>query len=259
MSDFAYDQHFVAFFDILGFKDIIAEAKTDEQAIEQIRFFNDALLIGRRILDKQWSWEVDKFAVKMFSDCLCVSVPAKHENVDGFFKGVTYIQASFARNRIMLRGGVTVGRHYIDDQLIFGEALVRAYKIETSTKQPRIEVSKELREFILPSEDLKFGEDAETQMRLNNAAAFRNSYVFKLRHDPVLFLDYLSFSTDEDDRRGHLVAHRDWIIWGLEEHRGDVNVRPKLEWLRRYHNQWCAIFDKHEADHHELLIDETHV
>jgi hypothetical protein len=257
LAEYTYEEHFVAFFDILGFKDIIQGAVTEAQAIEKIQLFNDALLTGREIFHKQWSWEVDEFAVKMFSDCICVSVPAKHENVDAFFKAITYVQTTFAYNRIMLRGGVTVGRHYINEELIFGEALVEAYKLEMTTKHPHIAVSEKLREFIMP-ETLEYGEDPETQMRLVNAAHLQHAYVFKLRHDPVLFLGYLNFQPD-DDPVAHLREHRDWIIWGLEQHRGNVGVRPKFEWLRRYHNQWCSIYEKHWDNRDELLIDESYV
>jgi hypothetical protein len=76
VPDLFYDQHLVAFFDILGFSNIVSADMTDEEAQERIEHFDDALKFCRENYSKPWSWESGEFSVKMFSDCICVSAPA---------------------------------------------------------------------------------------------------------------------------------------------------------------------------------------
>ena len=245
MPDLVYGQHLVAFFDILGFSNMVSADMTDEEAQERIEHFDDALKFCRENYGKPWSWESGEFSVKMFSDCICVSVPADIENVDAFFSILTYLQAIYSLNDIALRGGVTVGRHYVNEQIIFSEALVEAYKLEQATKQPRIVVSDKLRAFIM--------DDTSTNERRVAASLFQSAYVQKDPEDDRVFLDYLNFMPAAKDDGDMLRRHRDWIVKNLAE-QSDDRIRAKYIWLRDYHNRWCNKYEAQWRDLSELLI-----
>jgi hypothetical protein len=239
-----YGQHFVAFFEILGFSNIVSADMTDSEAVERIRHFDDALRYCREHYGKRWSWEPGEFSVKMFSDCICVSVPADIKNIDAFFQILTYLQAIYSLNDIALRGGVTVGRHYINEQMIFSEALVEAYELEHATKQPRIVVSDKLRAFVM--------DDLSTNDRRIAASLFQNAYVQKDPEDGRLFLDYLNFMPAAKDNGDMLRRHRDWVVKNLAEQPG--HVRAKYVWLSDYHNRWCNKYEADWRDLAELLV-----
>ncbi|WP_425005780.1 hypothetical protein [Mycolicibacterium sp. S3B2] len=248
MTDLVYKQHFVAFFDILGFSEIVSADMTDEEAIEQIELLNGALTACRQMFSRQWSWEEDAFTVSMFSDCVCVAIPARWENLDAFFQIIAYLQSHFAVNGIAIRGAVTVGRYYSNDQLIFSSALVEAYKIESAkTTPPCIVVSPKLQQHI---------DKQRPKMNKRYAVTldyYRRGYVFH-DTDGVMFIDYLNFMPAADDNGEKLRLHRDWIAGNLAKFVGVESVHKKYRWLRDYHNRWCTEFESGWRDHQSLLI-----
>ncbi|TVY01525.1 hypothetical protein FPV58_12980 [Mycolicibacterium porcinum] len=250
MKTLAYGQHLVAFFDILGFSELVSRDVPDDEARKTIEMFNEALLGVRSRFAERWSWETGEFAVKMFSDCICVSVAADPINLDAFFQQIAYLQSWMCLQAgIALRGAVTVGRHYINDQMIFSEALVEAYKLEQNKATPPcIVVSDRLRGYIL--ENYK-----NSDIEHINAAHFQHGYVMKDDQSGRLFLDYLNFMPASDDNGEKIRAHRAWIIENLATYEKVPSVGVKYEWLRDYHNSWCNIFESHREDLSELLID----
>lgn len=250
MNDRVYGQHFVGFFDILGFSEVIGQAVGEEEARDAIERFDAALRgLGDRF-SEQWSWETGAFNVKMFSDCICVSVPADPANIDAFFHEIAYLQSWMCLEAgVALRGAVTVGRHFVSEYMIFSEALVEAYKLEQDKRTPPcIIVSDNLHRYVMES-------PGDSDMTRVNAAHFQHGYVMKDDHSGRLFLDYLNFMPASADDTERLRAHRAWIIENLDLHRGSPSVVVKYEWLRDYHNSWCQIFESHRANLSDLLID----
>jgi hypothetical protein len=250
VTDLVYGQHFVGFFDILGFSEVVSRDVGDEEAQKTIEMFDAALRGLRGRFAERWSWETGEFTVKMFSDCICVSVPADPANVDAFFQVIAYLQSWMCLEaRISLRGAITVGRHFVNDQMIFSEALVEAYKLEQNkTTPPCIIVADNLYRYIIENYQ---GSD----IGWVNAAHFQHSYVMRDDHSGRLFLDYLNFMPASDDDGEKLRAHRAWIIENLDRHQSAPRVVIKYEWLRDYHNSWCKIFEGHREDLSKLLID----
>lgn len=159
----------------------------------------------------------------------------------------------------MIRGAITVGRHYINDQMIFSEALVEAYNIENATRQSRVVVSDTLKAFLTLESDFRLEKDTHSQERLRSASLFQNGYALRDPSDGELFLDYMNFMPAGDHigyRR--LVRHREWIIDGVADHKNDPNpnVSQKFEWMRDYHNEWCTIFEAHRDDLSDFMIGE---
>lgn len=250
MANLAYGQHFVAFFDILGFSEIVSRDVGDDEARATIEKLDAVLLELRRRFGMRWSWETGEFTVKMFSDCICVSVAADPANVDAFFHEIAYLQSWMCLQAgVPLRGAVTVGRHFVSDQMIFSEALVEAYKLERDPATPPcIVVADRLHSLIISNFN-------NSEMERVNAAHFQNSYVMKDEKSGRLFLDYLNFMPASDDDGLRLREHRNWIVGNLAAYQQSLKVTLKYEWLRDYHNSWCNTFEKHRDDLAELLID----
>jgi hypothetical protein len=56
VSQLLSGQHRVAFFDILGFSNIVSADMTDEEAREKIEHFDGALKYCRENHGKSWNW-----------------------------------------------------------------------------------------------------------------------------------------------------------------------------------------------------------
>lgn len=250
MTELVYGQHFVAFFDILGFSEVVSRDVGDEEVRETIERFDGALRGLRGRFANRWSWETGEFTVKMFSDCICVSVAADPANVDAFFHEIAYLQSWMCLEAgIALRGAATVGRHFVNDQMIFSEALVEAYKLEQNkTTPPCIIIADNLHKYIMSNYQ-------DSEIAWVNAAHFQQGYVMRDDYSGRLFLDYLNFMPASADNGQKLRTHRAWIIDNLARHQNVLRVVIKYEWLRDYHNSWCEIFESHREDLSELLID----
>jgi|GEM_PF-5527664 len=85
-SEISYTPSFVAFLDILGFSALIDRASESDKAVTTIMNLTEALEHAKEKIESGWSWEEDKLSVRMFSDCVYVSVPARIKNFDAFFQ-----------------------------------------------------------------------------------------------------------------------------------------------------------------------------
>ncbi len=91
----------------------------------------------------------DAVSIKQFSDSIIISQKFSQtpEDFSAFCNLVGQVQARFLFRGIMCRGGVAFGKHSEEDDIIFSQALVVAYGIESKISQnPRILVSNELAE-----------------------------------------------------------------------------------------------------------------
>lgn len=244
-SDIAYVPSFVAFFDILGFSSLIERANDATVVVDTISKLSQALGDAKERIDSRWSWEKDKLSVRMFSDCVCISAPARIENFDAFFQVLALVQSNFLRCQICLRGGVAIGKHFESDFLIFSEGLVKAYKIEsTIAKFPRIVVPVEFWSFIASN-----GYDEDIIW-------FKDTYIWNDPWDNRMIVDYLNFMPyvcrAEPDHDGRdLKNHKAFIEDSLKRFASDECLVRKYYWMAEYHNSWCT---EQYPQYPELLI-----
>lgn len=182
------------------------------------------------------------FAIKVFTDNIVIGYPLHRPAFDygepefgdilSFF---SEFQAGLAMEGFFVRGGVAVGEHYMDDDIVFGDALIEAVAQDKNGGPPRISLAPSAIEIVrhqlgfyreiswAPQYD-DLLEDADRTIFLNYLGeAF---YVFP---DGGIFFDLIE---------GH---HRN-IVEGLKEYKGNPGVRSKFEWAARYHNFVCREF-----------------
>jgi len=156
-----------AFFDVLGTREIMLgeDEERRNSLIELVRklssnsssYSANAENLGSAVIMRPSAQSIS------FSDNVAVSFPIKRLNIPGtvgnkphtffveassFFENIL-IQTIIAvwdglKIGVLFRGGISVGRLVHDDEIIAGEALVKAVELEKETKWPRIEVSPEI-------------------------------------------------------------------------------------------------------------------
>ena len=135
-----YREHFVAFLDILGFKQLITHSSCDE-------IYNIFETIHNNSSDKLIYNGVEIGAYQqirhmILSDSVILYIPSDIE--DSFYALITVcrkLQTTLANreNPILLRGGIAKGNLYCDNGIIYGDGLTNAYLLESNlAKFPRI-------------------------------------------------------------------------------------------------------------------------
>lgn len=138
-SEIDYEQRIVAFIDILGFESFVTRADKDISAQAKI------IQALRKI--KGMSTNADGqggsgLRAQNFSDSIILSA---NNTPDGFWHLVLEVNSlswNLLSEGILIRGAITVGNIYHDDDIVFGKGVNEAYRLETNiARVPRIMLS----------------------------------------------------------------------------------------------------------------------
>lgn len=222
--------HIVAFIDILGFSQMVKLDATSDQS-NFLTIFKDA--IGEV---RQTFGENDSLDVKMFSDSIVVGAPMTPDNLKRVLEACIDLQRRFLRRNVLVRGGISLGKHYSDEQVTFSAALVAAYEIESKLARfPRIVVDKNLLDYF--ENHPGTGEDLKA-----NALS-----LMKRDRDGACFTHFLRHEDFEDSTaklREMLAPQRS----------AEDTVLEKLRWLHDYHSYCASLFGKPSLDIDGLQI-----
>lgn len=210
-----FEYHYVLFLDILGYSAIIGRASSgpDHQdgAIEALqKSFQSA---RSRFSDKP------NYDIKQFSDSIILSSPYSSTQADEFIYESAQLQISILKQGILTRGGLSIGKHFQDQDFVASQAVIDAYYIEQKTaKYPRVVTDGNFLDTCYP--DGNYG-DAPIA-----------SYI-----DGVKFVDYLRSVDDIENTRLSLLN-----IW-VNSEKLDWASREKVHWIVDY---WNSRFPSHE-------------
>lgn len=230
----------VAFVDLLGTSEHAGEDAA-QTTLEKL----DASLRRARDqsgIDEALSW----FHASWFSDnlSLCAPLPQPHRRGDRSFEEsslgfvlvtVVWLQFRLAIDGFSLRGGITVGAQFADDEVNFGPALVTAVDLEKGATFPRV---------VLDDPTLIVVNDHFN----DHFTLSENPFHHELMRAPDgrVFVSYLGavFEADDpDETRDMLLRHRSAIAALRSVHANSEDcIVEKYEWLASYHNSFCATF-----------------
>jgi len=253
---YSYRRSIVTFIDILGFRALVGSRPADE--------------IGRilTILGEVSAGEVrgngDHPAgltrAIMFSDSVVRVCPIDSGDRQGALFGelqaLSIVQAQLAEQGVFLRGGLTVGDVYLQGDLIFGPAMVRAYELENSYAIfPRIVVD--------PAVITAYAEEPAMQGDDNDPEEDVGYFTTLLREgdDQIPFVDYLTGLQDVLDEPDEYISmlrqHRSRLVAAANALSGFNNAKQKYLWLASYHNAVCTGLPENVGDVGPLIeLDE---
>ncbi len=163
-----YEERYIAFVDILGFKNLIQNSKNDPKVVGQ--------LISALDLSPQSSptvlhevGDVDEseadLRVHTFSDFVVASTKPNHIGLAVLSYMIWSQSVNWLSNSLLCRGGITKGLvlHRAGNgapPMVFGPAFVEAYQLESTVADyPRVIFSRSVREdWVLYSRESKLGE-----------------------------------------------------------------------------------------------------
>jgi len=168
MGNDLYKNHVIAYIDILGFEDMIREAGADSERIYNIyNLLNEA---------KKFVNIKSELKMRMFSDTVIISNIWTNElSLQDIIQIVMIFQGHMAtKASAFFRGAISFGNHHQMDDVIFGPAIIEAYKIEKIASWPRVILAPSL-------------------IKKAPKSFFNNNPYILTDNGGVKYLDYLSF------------------------------------------------------------------
>lgn len=229
MSEMQYktEEYVVAFIDVLG-----ASAKIKKDANESLnvvhKAYNEALRMFDVIAENEQEL-LTKPTVRIFSDNIVIAAPtASHGRREAFNTVVIFsalTQIAFLTNEYLVRGGLAMGDFFVDETMIWGNALLNSYEIENSVAiYPRIVIHPDT------VEELKLEEKLLKENWLQKDTDF------------LIYVDYFKLiaAIKGIDFLMVLKRHVDEAAKMLESAKKHVKVYQKINWhlwylMRQYH------------------------
>jgi len=241
-----YEKSYVAFLDILGFKNLVFSKKkgVPNKIKQYFGVVNSAIEYLRTIPSKR------KIGSIIISDSVILSVPHgqnRYENIDRLRHlcvSVGLIQQHLALKDIWLRGAISSGDTYFNSEKgqVVGPAYINSYLLEKSTAiSPRVLLDSKI------IEELQFPSATELIDEINNkdngGLSFPNwgsSVLYSWRYpdgkpitlieqDVALFIDYLSPVVEKNDKK--LLT----VIKNIESNMyKDAKIYKKYRWVADY-------------------------
>lgn len=143
IKDSVYSTRYVAFLDILGFSEIVRQSVTSsDQAGKLIGLLENIANASTQYGDVT-VLQKDDFRAQSFSDCIVLSENASPVGLFHLLGAVNALSLDLLENGIFTRGGIAKGMLHHSDKVVFGPAMLDAYRIEsTIARYPRILVDK---------------------------------------------------------------------------------------------------------------------
>ena len=251
-------QHSVfAFVDILGYQDLICGTQGQESQQDLLGQLHNTLSSSREWLDNgnlpeelQASGEKDHFALKAFTDNIAIGWPINNRDGEmelGFaFGDLAAFQLAMANAGFFVRGAISVGKVYVDEIAVFGDALMESYRGESSlARDPRIVLTQ-----------------SACQSVRNHLRYYGNGHHAPQNRDVIRdtdgqwFLNYLDSILIAEDAHGpffdELEKHRASVQAKLDKYRQSPPIFAKYSWTAGYHNFFC---DLHSFQDYKINLD----
>ena len=238
MSNANYNLRYVAFLDLLGFKDMVNQSLINQTIFNNI---NRAMNYIGGIQHDNYNGrmrmvDVGK-QVTVFSDSIVISYDASMPG-GGFhvLMDLVYICNDLLGIGIPVRGGVTVGPLIHDELKCFGPAMVEAYLLESQKAIfPRIIINQNVLKH-----DLCRPGGANT---IEYEAEYLSAIIKVDSYDGLIFLDYMKQCNEFDEPEvynAYMLKTKAFISRSLNIYAGNTKVVSKYEWLKWYYNETVA-------------------
>ena len=229
MREYKSEDAVVAFIDILGSS---AEMKNDpENALNTIHnAYDDALAVYIKLFENH----KDKIRIRIFSDNIVISCSCEKLGVETAARSVivlsALIQEKLLHYKVLSRGGIARGDFFSDETMIWGNALVNAYTLESSIAiYPRIvvhpNVISDIKYFTMESQGESGNYSTWISQDRDGLCYVDYFHDFSFLKDPLCLL--LTFIEDNEERKlryldnlkvvQKIIWHGNYLLRKLEE------------------------------------------
>lgn len=232
-----YEDRVIVFLDILGFKQHIDKTKIDaihEKKINRILNFINKIGIENS-KDKYGLKKTANKEVSVFSDSIVISYPTNHLSAVFYLLiDVVHIQLELMAQGILVRGGITIGKLYHENGVIYGPAMNKAYEIESKDAiYPRVVVDHNIL--------------IKGMVNINHSLKQEWNYIsdlIEMDDDKQLYVDFMSQWTEFDEVEYYFKSLKTIkeLIQNEIKLGNNPNILLKYNWLRSYyHKSICKL------------------
>jgi hypothetical protein len=232
MVEHPYQERYCAFVDILGFSALVGGLRDGTVQFETIRN------LLRQIYTPQGPLNVGlgptDFRAQSISDGVALSTRRNPIGLTVLCATLSELSLALLHEGYFTRGAVCKGLLYHDDSMVFGEALIRAYRLEQEVvKYPRIMVTKDVVEDAMASE---LREDFSQQIKQAEDGPYFIHVLWRLR----MLLDMIQkHPMDEqypEPDFSYFATIREMIQRRFSESVDTPKHFEKVQWFARYWN-----------------------
>lgn len=145
ISNSPFDDRCVVFLDILGFRESVKAASSDDSKAQKL----DHALEKIQNLGKTKGSEIDSSRVTVFSDSVVISVNQEIQDVISLLEQLAKMLWTLMVDGVWMRGGITVGKLSKSPDRPWGPAFIEAYDTEVKlANYPRLVVSRKMIEWL---------------------------------------------------------------------------------------------------------------
>lgn len=226
--------------DILGFSQMIVDSCKNGSGNKLLREINYLIDKNKKcIIPNKYS----QGKIKIFTDNMVVAYPINDDGeaeLDEILNNVAEYQFNLALEGLFVRGGISVGEFYINEDIVFGPALLDAHHTESQIScYPRI---------VLDDKTVK-----RLQTYINYYEKMPEDHIILIDTDGRWFISYLNTifkyykeCNDEYEfeiiKRKLLMKHKEKIEEMLMKYKENIRVWDKFVWTANYHNFFCETY-----------------
>jgi len=250
---FSYDKRIVAFIDIMGMSEHLAAVDKAFTFVKNVSDTINEILrtevkLSSTLQHIKLGYDVETFfpgwvgsdvdcRISSISDSIVISVPEstiRNGERNRLFSLLICLETVFGLQRqliqlgILTRGGISFGHLYHANNIVIGDGLVSAYKLETQAAIfPRVILDESIQQLMM-NESLRDG-IVEDLMRL------RVGNMFSRDNDGMYFVDYLGLDImNREADWSERFARIDTFVRDEISSITDLRVKQKLFWLQTY-------------------------
>ena len=225
-----YQLRFILFLDIIGFTEII-NSTVDSENIEKEQETSRLLQVFEEIKTIEAKPKIrENWEVTMFSDSIVLSFLENDDrSISKFLFDVHRLFTKLLQLKIFFRGGISHGLLYHDKNVVFGPALISAYRLEsTAAIYPRVIIEQHVVEKL----GYKYSLDGTHDYRKSR---WQSQVSFNLERDfdGLYYLDFFYVSLcfiSPKEINDFYMNLRKVIIEGLSN--SNSAIRSKYGWMK---------------------------
>lgn len=230
--------------DILGFSQMIVDSCREGYGDKLLKEINYLINKNKQCITPN---KYSKGKIKIFTDNMVVAYPIKddgEQELGEILENVAEYQFNLSLEGLFVRGGVSVGDFYINEDIVFGPALLDAHNTESKIAcYPRI---------VLDEKTVRM---LQKHINYYDVAPQKNKIL--IDSDGQWFINYLNtifkYYTEcnndyEFERVQHelLFRHKKKLEELLSKYKTNIVVWDKYVWTANYHNYFCDLYFPNE-------------
>lgn len=237
--------HIVAFIDFLGVTEKIKSSEWSSDFLQRMHYIYTSNIDTMEEVYKNYN--KPRLKIKIFSDNIIMAHEIKTEKItfeDYLYvaRWATIFQTHSLIHEAPVRGAITFGNFYFDDIFVYGDALVKAYEMESQRAvYPRIIV------------DNAFFHDMQFSVKAREI----KEKIFQRDTDGEWFINFvepINNTPDTDIGRAFITKLRHSIITLFEQYKSNAKLKQKYYWLVHKFNYLC---DVSKFGNHKIILNHN--